>query len=62
MREIVSNICLVLLILYVIVMLIGLCSDPLAVVWSGMDAYVDSLEDEKKEESDGIEYDSSDSE
>ena len=61
MREIVSNICLVLLILYVIVMLIGLCSDPLAVDWSGMDAYVDSLENEK-EESDGIEYDSSDSE
>ena len=61
MREIVSNICLVLLTLYVIVMLIGLCSDPLAVDWSGMDAYVDSLENEK-EESDGIEYDSSDSE
>ena len=61
MREIVSNICLILLILYVIVMLIGLCSDPLAVDWSGMDAYVDSLENEK-EESDGIEYDSSDSE
>ena len=61
MREIVSNICLVLLILYVIVMLIGLYSDPLAVDWSGMDAYVDSLENEK-EESDGIEYDSSDSE
>ena len=61
MREIVSNICLVLLILYVIVMLIGLYSDPLAVDWSGMDAYVDSFENEK-EESDGIEYDSSDSE
>ena len=61
MREIVSNICLVLLILYVIVMLIGLCSDPLAVDWSGMDAYVDGLENEK-EESDGIEHHSSDSE
>jgi hypothetical protein len=39
----------------------ALCHDPLAVDWSAMDAYVDSLEDKKKE-SDGIEHHSSDSE